>query len=248
MQRKTRIKVDELGHLLIYILGHRPDEFGLIPDEEGFLGYKDLLRAIHEEPGWGYVKQSDITEVLIVKGRAHFEWDENRIRALDRRWSMALEEASPDVPKLLYAGVRRRAHPVVMEKGLKSETFIPLAPDRDMAVRIGRRRDREPVILEIMTGPAREQGIAFYAFGELFLARDVPSRFISGPPVPQETRETKHPQKRKEAGPAAPPPDFHAGTFILDAGRDPDRRRRLKGRKERSWKEEARKMRRRKKG
>jgi hypothetical protein len=37
----------------------------LVPDTEGFIGYKELLQAIHEEPGWGYVKLGDIREVLM---------------------------------------------------------------------------------------------------------------------------------------------------------------------------------------
>jgi len=38
--------------MLTYILAYRPDEFGLVPSEEGFVRYKDLLKALHEEDGW----------------------------------------------------------------------------------------------------------------------------------------------------------------------------------------------------
>jgi putative RNA 2'-phosphotransferase len=244
VSKRNRIKADTLASLMSFILGHRPDEFGLVPDAEGHITYKELLWAVHEEPGWGHVRQSHIAEVLIGKGGSLFEWDENRIRAIDRRWALDLENPSLNVPKILYACVRRRAHAYVMEQGLKSDAFLVLTPDSDMAMRIGRRKDPKPVLLEIMTGPAREEAVPFYSFGELFLAREVPPRFISGPPVHEDTREAKQSQKTKKEKPVSATPDFLAGTFALDAHRDPDRYRRFKGRKQRGWKEDARKMRR----
>jgi putative RNA 2'-phosphotransferase len=94
-------------------------------------------------------------------------------------------------------------------------------------------------MLEVMTGPAQEQGIPFYSFGQLFLATEIPPRFISGPPVSKEDEEKKQPERAVPA-----PPDFLAGTFMLDANRDPDRSRRFSGKKQRGWKEDARKLRR----
>jgi putative RNA 2'-phosphotransferase len=246
MSKSNQIKADSLVSLLSYILGHRPDEFGLVPDEEGFVGNKELLWAIHEEPGWAYVRQSHIAEALIGKGRSLFEWDENRIRALDRRWALDSEKPGVEVPKILYVCVRRRAHAYVMEQGLKSGGFLPLTSDRDMAMRIGLRKDPKPVLLEILTGPARKDGVPFYSFGQVFLAREVPPRFISGPSVPEESREAKETQKIKKKQPVSPRIDFFAGTFALDAERDPVRFHRFKGKKQRSWKEASRKMRRKK--
>ncbi len=231
---------------MVYVLGHRPDEFGLIPDLTGYVTYKELLWAIHEEPGWGYVRQGHINEVLLGKDRNLFQSEENQIRALDRRWHLELENTSQSLPKILYIEVRRKAHPHVMEKGLSSnlEKYLILSSDRDMAHRIGRRRDQEPVLLEIMASAAQKEGILFYSFGDLFLTYQIPARFISGPPVSKEdikpsAQEAGKGQKKR--------PDFEAGTFVLDINRDPDSHRRLKGKKRRGWKEETRKIRRREK-
>jgi putative RNA 2'-phosphotransferase len=128
-----------------------------------------------------------------------------------------------------------------MEKGLFPDRPIVLSPARDMALRIGRRRDQKPIMLEVMTGPAQEQGIFFYTFGDLYLAKEIPVNFISGPPVPEEIREPQPPKKEK---PAPQPSILSGGTFVLDAQRDPDLSRRRSGRKPRGWKEDSRKMRR----
>ena len=242
MSKRNQIKTHNLARFMLYILAHNPDEFGLVPDTEGFVTYKEFLWAVHEEPGWGYVRKGHINEVLLGKDRALFQPNENGIRALDRRWHLDLENPSQFPPKILFVAVRRRAHPVVMEKGLATMEgkYIVLSSDRDMAERIGRRRDQKPVVLEIMAASAQEAGVLFYAFGNLFLTDQVPARFINGPPVSK--KDGKIPErKREERG-----PDFEAGTFVLDSNRDPDPSRRTRGKKQKGWKEEARKIRRRK--
>ena len=245
MSKRNQIKTHNLARFMLYILGHKPDEFGLVPDSEGFVTYKEFLWAVHEEPGWGYVRKGHINEVLLGRDRALFQPEEDRIRASDRRWHLDLENPSQSPPKILFVAVRRRAHPVVMEKGLTAAEgrYLVLSPDREMAARIGRRRDQKPVLLEIMAASAREAGISLYPFGNLYLTDQIPARFINGPPVSKE--DIKIPEKKREKrleGRA----DFEAGTFILDLDRDPDRSRRARGKRQKGWKEKARKMRRRK--
>jgi putative RNA 2'-phosphotransferase len=227
---------------MAYILGHRPFEFGLVPDPEGFIPFKELLWAMHEEPGYGYVSQGSMNEVLLSEDRSLFEVKEKRIRALARQWELDLENPAQSLPKLLFLGIRSKAHPVAMEKGLRAVegTYHALSPDRDMAVRMGKRRDQHPVILEIMAQKAQTEGTVFHAFGDLFLTIEIPARYIAGPPVPKEAiqaREEK-PQKTEQK-----PPAFNAGTFALDMNRDMDRTRRVKGKKKKGWKEEARRFR-----
>jgi len=228
------------------VLGHRPDEFGLVPESEGFVTYKELIQAIHEEPDWRYVTRSHINEVLAAKDRALFQDEETRIRVLERKWTMNLQEPTVPLPKILFTAVRKKAHPVVMEKGLRPAEgkYVVLSPDRDMVLRIGRRRDQEPVLLEVTAGTTKSEGVPFYSFGTLFLSPHIPARCISGPPVSKEAIEAlREKGVQKEKG-APRPPDFTPGSFVLDIFRDPDPYRRAKGKKRKSWKEKARKMRR----
>ncbi len=242
MSKKNQIRTHNLARFMLYVLGHRPDEFGLVPDSEGFVTYKEFLWAVHEEPGWGYVRKGHINEVLFGEDKALFQPEENGIRALDRRWRLDLEIPSQFPPKILFVAVRRRAHSVVMEKGLAAMEgkYVVLSSARDMAERIGERRDQKPVVLEISAASAQEVGVPFYAFGNLFLTDHVPARFINGPPVSKKDGKTPE-REREQRG-----PDFEAGTFVLDLNRDPDPSRRPKGKKQKGWKEEARKIRRRK--
>jgi putative RNA 2'-phosphotransferase len=177
--------------------------------------------------------------------RALFEADDEVIRVRERRWDLDPEQSCPSVPKILFTPVRRRAHPHVMEKGLQSPdgSFLVFTSDKEMALRIGRRRDPEPVILEVMGPRAHRGGSRFFSFGELYLIREVAADCISGPAVPKESLKREGTFKQEKL---KPPPPVDAGSFILDPGRDPDPSRRAGKRKHRGWKEDARKMRRRK--
>lgn len=239
MARKSRIKVQDLTRMMIYMLGYSPHEFGLVPDIQGFVKIKDFLSAIHEEPGWSHVNQGSINEVLMSDDRYLFETDENDIRAISRHWELNVNLPSDLVPSLLYTPIRRKAHYTVIDKGLikRGDTLCVLAADRSMAERIGKRKDLKPVLLEIMAGRARDEGVLFYSFGDLFLTPEILPRYISGPPVPKDIikKREARPAKKKDTA-----KDFDAGTFILDITKDPDPARRKKGQKKKDWKEELR--------
>ncbi len=227
------------------MLGHRPDEFGLVPDHEGFIAYKELLQAVHEEEDWRYVRRSHINEVLLGGDRARFQSENERIRSVERRWELDLHDAALSLPRILFTAVRRKAHPVVMEKGLKGtgERLLVLLPVRDMAWRIGRRRDQAPVVLEISADAAKEKRVLFFSFGDLFLSPEIPARFIAGPPLPKETLERRKDKDKTTEKTAKGPLVSTPGTFVLDLSRDPDPYRKAKGKKRKGWKEAARKMR-----
>ena len=231
--------------MLTYVLGYRPDEFGLVPDEEGFVAYKDLLKVLHEETGWRHVRQSHINEMLMGRDRERFDSQDDRIRSRKRHWVL---NHGDDIalPGLLYTPVRKRAHPVVMERGLKAlrNSYLPLSTDRKMALRIGRRRDQDPVLLEIPAAAAGKKGVLIFPFGELFLAPEIPAAFIAGP-LPSKNmveREEKKGDKKQKTPPR--PKTLTPGAFILEPQRDPDPSRKFRGKKRKGWKEEARKMRR----
>lgn len=201
--------------MLAYVLGRRPDEFGLIPDAEGFVKVKDLLKALHEEDGWGYVNEFHLREVLWTIPAAAFEIDGNRMRALSREPPTA-EPAPARPPKLLYAPIRRRAHSWVQANGIypSAHPRVVLAVRREWAERLGRRIDPNPVILIVNVPAAEAQGVAFTPFGEgLFLADPIPAGCFSGPPLPpvtpSESRKPRRPDDSRNR-PAAP------GSFYMD--------------------------------
>ncbi len=238
----------QLAKLMTYVLGRQPDEFGLVLDKDGFVRVKDLIKAISEEPGWGYVRKSHIHEVLITFRDNPFVVENDRIKFTtpDRGVSIV---AGVTPPKLLYHCVRRKAYPVVCQKGIipMGHHHVFLATTGDLALRIGKRRDPKPVLLTVQAEKAFKAGVKFFRQGELiYLVGQVPVGYFSGPPLPKEKKE---PAKSKKEAPFAP--DTMPGSFTLDM----ERSRRLqmqksktlkkKGiKKEIAWKKDTRRFRR----
>jgi putative RNA 2'-phosphotransferase len=206
-----------LAKMLAYMLGRRPDEFGLIPDAEGFVKTKDLLKALREEDGWGFVNEFHVREAQLTVPGPPFEIDGHRIRS--RQPQSATDPPSPEKPpKLLYAHIRRRAQAFVHANGIhpSSHPQVVLSADRDLAERLGRRIDPEPVILTVHVQSAEEQGVAFSPFGQgLFLADHIPAGCFSGPPLPKDLPEEAGNKPAEEAfrRPAMP------GSFRMDPAR-----------------------------
>jgi putative RNA 2'-phosphotransferase len=238
----------QLFKLMTYVVGHQPDEFGLAPDQDGFFRIKDVIKAICEEPGWGYVRQSHVNEVLITLRNHPFVMQGDRIQV-----EHADEKVRPVSgvmpPKLLYHCVRRKAYPVVYQKGIMptGHAHVFLATTEAMAVRMGKRRDPKPVLLTVLAHRAYQQGVQFLQQGQcLYLTDHIPVSCFSGPPLPKEKQED---QKGRKEQPVAPKPS--PGSFALDMERSHElQRQRVKRKglkKDVGWKKDARKLRRKQK-
>lgn len=210
-----RKELARFAKFLWYALAVRPDEFGLVPDLEGFVETKLLLQALREEPEWSFLNRGHLAELIHSPEGARFEFQADRLRAKDPMISMVLE-ATSSPPRRLFHAVRRRAHPVVLQHGLRPSKgpWVVMALTPEMALRIGKRRDPDPVILEVKAEEALRRGVRFHATqGILFLAEFVPPEFLAGPPpVPKEKEGAK---RRPEETPALELP----GSFFLDLPR-----------------------------
>lgn len=213
MPKKNLQRLKRLSKLMSYILRHRPDEFGLVLDFEGWVSIKELLKAIREEEGWSHVRESTIHEVMISLDRERFEVKEGKIRALyGHSVPTKIEYPESEPPELLYHATRRRSYPVILQKGLlpMSRQYVHLATTPELAMRIGKRKDPYPVLLTVEAGRAYREGVNFYRAQELiYLADRVESRYITGPPLDDEIlaevrraaekKKEKEREKRREA-------------------------------------------------
>jgi len=236
----------QLEKFVAYVLGRRPDEFGLVLDDQGWIRLRDLVRAISEEPGWGYVRKSHIHEILITAAKKPVVLDDERIRAADRD-DIPHREEGVSPPKLLYHCLRRRAHSAVAEKGIRTsgQAELLFATTKELAQRMGKRRDTEPVLLTVQAQRACEAGIKFLKYGEfIYIADHVPVEYFTGPPPPQvERKEARKPGKEPAAMAENLPGSF---TFNAERSRTLQQQRlKRKGlRKEIGWKQAVRKSRR----
>jgi len=210
-----------LAKLLDYILGRRPDEFGLVTDSDGYIKIKELLKALSEEEGLSYVRRAHLDEILLTLPDPSFEISDNSIRAKYRR-HLPEHAYAADPPKLLYHCVRQKAYPHVHTKGIYPAGYsrVILSSNLSLAQRVGKRIDRSAILLTVQVQSCLDKGVIFFCAGEaLFLADFIPPGCFSGPPLPKEKPVAPKPaeqQPRQQQGPA--------GSYFIDLGEKFDAR------------------------
>jgi putative RNA 2'-phosphotransferase len=213
----ARHRPKQLAKLLHYILGRRPDEFGLVANPDGTVSIKELQQAIREEEGWSSIRLADIQETLQLRPKQ-----------------------KPVIPpEILFHAARLRAYPHILEKGLfpTRHPYVHLASQESLALRMGRRRDPNPVLIKIHAVQARKEGTRFFSAGDLiYLAESVSPEYLEGPPLPRE----KPPQIKAPEKPVYRPP----GSFEIDLRTIPKRLRKEKEKRSEVWKKESRRYRR----
>jgi putative RNA 2'-phosphotransferase len=206
-----------LEKLLRYILGVAPDEYGLVPSEEGFIGMKELLAAVRDEEGFRGTSESRIMELHNVPGgKSPFEIEGSLIRLKPEFAS--LPPPLPEdlkLPKELYAALKPSAWPYVNKNGLiprrPKEIKVSLFTDKELAFKVTKRTCPDPVPVRIQAWKARDGGVALSPYGSnMFLADFVPKEFIIGPPVKEA--EEKDSAKEREN----PPRDFTPVTLVAE--------------------------------
>jgi len=175
-----------LARILPYFIRERPDEFGLVPDSEGWISIKELLYALHEEDGFRGVKLAVIKEAVLILEKENIEIQEKRIRIMpvQKKWSTPLTLENP--PAIIYHAVRPKGYPRIKEHGLvpTKHQWIILSIKRQMAERLGKRLGPDAVILEIEARKALKKGANLLISGEqLILADYIAPEFIHGPPI-----------------------------------------------------------------
>lgn len=219
---------ETLAKFLDYALGRKPDEFGLVPDPDGYVKIKELLKALGEEEGWRHVRRTSIDEVLISVPDPPIEVEDNRIRAADRE-HLPRRKAASEFPKLLYTCVRKKAHPVVVDRGVSpigERDHIVLTTEPGLAERIGRRIDPEPVTLIVNVQEAADLGVLFQQVGEsIYLATFLPVGAFTAPPLPKDKKEEAKSKKKEK--PPAETRDRTPGSFFLEPDDlDPEQKKR----------------------
>ncbi|NUN96735.1 MAG: hypothetical protein HUU16_11235 [Candidatus Omnitrophica bacterium] len=262
MDRATRQRCESLARTLRYILGVAPDEYGLVPDPEGWCPLKNLALALAEDKAWPGMTPTRLADLAWQMDPCPFEFDDKRVRLVpDPEGTLhpPQREQNPP-PTLLYYGSRRKPYAVHRRDGIQpaNNEEIVLAREAEMALRIARRREPKPILLEVNTRIAEARGTRLLSYGShLFVANMLPPEALFGPPPKEELedRPVKKPKPAKTEGPRLPSLDSLAQSSAWNPAmdrliaRDPEAAKQLlKRRRERKrvdWKDAARKEKRR---
>jgi putative RNA 2'-phosphotransferase len=242
-----------LAKTLSYIGYLAAGEFGLFWDEDGTMPWKAFYWALQQDAELRFVREATMRELEYLGHSLPFLLDGKRLRI---RSGVALPQYPPVTPpKRLYLGCTQRSLAYMQESGLAAvqRKHIPLAADRIFAETIAKRRDPEPIIIEVLAERASQEGIVFLSGGsELYLVTVLPPQYLIFPVLPQEKLSQSGKGSTKGSGKRAAESSATPGSFLVrpghlqEAGQQKEGtsgKGSAKGAKKDDWKREARKVR-----
>lgn len=173
-----------LSKTISHALRHKPEEYGLVLDAEGWVAVEDLLTALRGRFGTRQtISLTEIEAIIAESEKQRFELRDGKIRAFyGHSTPTKIEKVAVVPPVILYHGTTRRATETILREGLRpmNRQYVHLSTDERTARTVGLRRTGNPVILRIAALDAYQQGINFYLGNEdIWLADPIPPAFIS---------------------------------------------------------------------
>lgn len=175
------IDYNKLSKVVSHALRHEPKNYGLILGKDGWVPLDSLLSGLKKINWLNEVKEEDISLMIELSEKKRHELKEGMIRALyghSAEVELAYIENTP--PTKLYHGTSKSSLPLIMAEGLKpmKRQYVHLSLNKNLAYEVGRRKDKEPVILKIDAEKAFTDGVKFYFADNIWLAEFVPVKFI----------------------------------------------------------------------
>ncbi len=173
----------KLSKTISHALRHKPEQYGITLDHEGWVPLNDLLAALQQRrSAWLTLQEKDIADMIAQSEKQRFELYEGKIRALyGHSTPEKMERQEKEPPVLLYHGTTPQAIHTIRLLGLKpmKRQYVHLSIDVETARQVALRRTNRPIILKIAALDAYQHGIKFYLGNDMiWLADPIPPQFI----------------------------------------------------------------------
>jgi putative RNA 2'-phosphotransferase len=171
---------ERISRFLTYILRHRPKEYPLVFDERGCVDWLDLIDIVQER--FYDVTEEQIRSVVMDSEKKRFELRDGKVRATyGHSFAVDLDDAAVEPPAQLYYGAARDLAQSMLRNGLKprDRQYVHLSISAEEAESVAQRHDPAPAIIVVAARAAHAEGVQFFQSGPLFLAEEVPPKFLS---------------------------------------------------------------------
>jgi putative RNA 2'-phosphotransferase len=174
---------NELSKAISHALRHKPEEYGINLDKDGWIELGILIEALKAKSStFSDLNENDVYSMIEQSVKKRHEVKEQRIRAIyGHSADVEIEYPEQNPPLKLYHGTSKDNSKVILLEGLKpmSRQYVHLTSSVDGAFNVGSRKDREPVILEVDAYKASLAGLKFYlADKNIWLSKFVSAEFI----------------------------------------------------------------------
>jgi putative RNA 2'-phosphotransferase len=175
----------KISKTLSYVLRHRPDELGLILDENGYVGVDELISQFNAYNQLQLTLEK-LQQVVANNDKQRFAFSEDgsQIRA-SQGHSVKIDLGyQAQVPlALLYHGTAAANLPSIRKTGLakRNRHHVHLSPDVATAKNVGSRHGA-PVVLPIKALEMHQDGLLFYQSDNgVWLTDEIPVQYIIFP-------------------------------------------------------------------
>jgi len=172
-----------LSKKMAFALRHKPEQCGLKLDKEGYTNVNGLLEYLRSLKRFCDVTMEDIKDTMLNSDKKRFELNGENIRAYyGHSCVQKIEKIATEPPKILYHGTSGEAAEKILKEGIKAQErqYVHMSMDIETATKVGSRKDKTPVILEVDTEKAAQDGLKFYLGNETtWLADYIPPEYIT---------------------------------------------------------------------
>ena len=177
-------EVKKLSSVMIGILRHFPEQFGIELDKHGWGDIEEIAKAISNRVDRFYwVRKRHLIAIALTDEKGRYEVKEGKIRA---RYAHTIDIDLSDLPKAeldtLYYPVTKEEVDIVIEQGIfpTDRKKVHLSATFEKAMEAGKVRDDSPIILKIDAKRAMEDGIDIRkATEDVYLADKIDAKYIS---------------------------------------------------------------------
>jgi putative RNA 2'-phosphotransferase len=176
-------QLSKLSKLMSLILRHKPEEVGIVLDDQGWADVKDLIAGINQ-----HGTSCDRNLIVRVvensdKQRFAFNPDKSKIRA-NQGHSIAIDLAltSQQPPDILFHGTATKFLESIQEKGLVAgdRQYVHLSIDKETSRTVGMRHG-QAAVLQVNTRLMHQEGFIFFlSENGVWLTEYVPTKYLNG--------------------------------------------------------------------
>ncbi len=177
-------ELDSLGRTMAGVLRHFPERYGLDMDEHGFVDLRDFITALQiRNKKFRFLKPHHILGVIETDAKGRYEFRDGRIRATyAHSFEVDLDLPQDNIPTILYFPTTEEETPILLEIGLKpsDRKMVHLSHSYEDAMEAGRVRTDDPIILEVNTEKAIDQGVVIMKAGKtVYVTKETPPDCLS---------------------------------------------------------------------